>query len=883
MALLNEKRFSFISNAPGLPEETFAVVSFRGFEGLSIPYEFDILLVSENPEIDLDQMMQNPARFLIHREDGRDVPYHGILRQFEQMHEARGYTFYRALLAPKLWWLSLTRHQQVHLGETVSDVVKKTLLDGGLTTLDFDFRLQGTYPEMEYVCQYGETHLNFVARWLEREGIYYFFEQTTDGEKVVFTDTRISHTGLAPGGDLIYSPPSGLDDARRGEVVHAFTCRQRQLPRKVLLRDYNYEKPSLEITGSAEVDPQGRGEAYLYGEHFLTPEEGTRLAAIRAEELLCRRQEFFGESTVPFLTTGYTFTLNDHYRTGFNRKYLLTEVTHEGNQTGYLISGVMEALSNKEKRVFYHNSFTAIPADTQFRPERKAVKPRIPGTMNALIDAEGSGDYAELDEQGRYKVRLPFDIDDAHGAGKASHFIRMSQPYAGSDYGVHFPLHKGTDVLLTFIDGDPDRPVISGATPNPETVSPVTSGNQTESVFRDSYGNELIFDSTPGDEHIRLYSPNHKSKLVLGRSIVSTTESDGYEWKGGNSAEYGAGNTFGAFAGNSAEVKAGISGEAFVGLGYELSIAGKHEAQIGYSMGLRLGPEYKYEKGATVEINNDDQTSISQKSNVISAKETLNLIGGAGGLPTTNTSIAWLDSNKITLTVGKNQNPDQTTQEKWRTGAMIATPVVAAALIAIFGGCMGMCIEYEDEDERKRCIIGLSIVEGLLIVANIIIMALLAKDATVEKVSHYDHPDDDILSYLKLHDTDGVDLGVYKTQKKTATIELKQDGSVAVNSSKDATSKKITLGVGDLAGGDDTQAARVILQDSGSNIEIRSGKTLITLKKDGDITITSAKKISITGEDAITITSKKDITLDATKAQVVAKGGVKHKSFTIAK
>lgn len=511
MDLLSQKKFSFISNAQGLTEDTFAVVSFRGFEGISRPYEFDILLVSENPEIDLDQMIQKPARFVIHREDGRDVRYHGILQQFEQLHEAKGYTFYRASLSPKLWWLSLTHHQQVCLGKSVSSIVEKTLIDGGLAAFDFDFRLQEVYPDMEYVCQYGESHLNFVSRWLEREGIYYFFEQSDSGEKVVFTDTRISHTDLALEKNLYYSPPSGLDSSRRGEVIQSFTCRQRQLPRTVLLRDYNYEKPSLEISGSAEVDPKGRGNSYLYGEHFSTPEEGNRLAAIRAQELLCRRQEFFGESTVPFLMTGFTFTLNDHYRSGFNRKYLITEVTHEGSQTEYLTSGIADTLSERESRVYYHNTFTAIPADVQFRPERTAEKPRIAGTMHARVDAEGSGVHAELDDQGRYKVRLPFDIDNAHGAGKASSYVRMAQPYAGSDHGMHFPLHKGTEVLLTFVDGDPDRPIIAGAIPNPETPSVVGSANNASGGFSDGGSNFIMHNSDAGQRITMTAGPDDGS------------------------------------------------------------------------------------------------------------------------------------------------------------------------------------------------------------------------------------------------------------------------------------------------------------------------------------------------------------------------------------
>ena len=124
--------------------------------------------------------------------------------------------------------------------------------------------------------------------------------------------------------------------------------------------------------------------------------------------------------------------------------------------------------------------------------------------MNAKVDASGSGQYAEIDEQGRYKLKLPFDRSESKG-GKASRWVRMAQPYAGSDYGMHFPLHKDIEVLLTFIDGDPDRPIIAGSVPNPETGSPVTAQNLTKSMMRSCGANELHFDDQKGEENIFLH------------------------------------------------------------------------------------------------------------------------------------------------------------------------------------------------------------------------------------------------------------------------------------------------------------------------------------------------------------------------------------------
>ena len=538
MNYLTNKKFSFVSDA--LAPDAFGVVRFTGSEGISRCYTFEIELVSDNLEIDLKDIMESPARLTFQREEGDNVTYQGILLSFEQLHEVHGLAYYRAHLVPRLTWLSFTQHNQVFLDKSVPEIIEECLKDGGLTAADFEMRLQGSYDTLEYVCQYGESHLNFVSRWAEREGIYYFFEQADSGEKVVFTDTRISHTPYPQGDTIYYSPPSGLEALHEREIVKSFHCRMNLTPQSVMLKDYNYRKPSLDVTGSADVDSKGRGQVYSYGDHIRTPEEGSRLAKVRAEGIICRKEVFHGEGSVPYMMPGYTFTLKDHYRGSFNQGYLVTDVSHEGNQTGYLISGI--TAEPEEKGVFYRNSFSSIPSSVQFRPERASHKPRISGTLTARIDAAGSGQYAELDSQGRYKVVLPFDTSGRKN-GKASAWVRMAQPYAGNNHGMHFPLHKDTEVLLTFIDGDPDRPIIAAAVPNPETQSPVNVNNQTMSAITTAGGNKIHIEDQEGSERILMHSPTQKSFVRIGApndpSVSDDGEDDNVWWHPGISESTG--------------------------------------------------------------------------------------------------------------------------------------------------------------------------------------------------------------------------------------------------------------------------------------------------------------------------------------------------------
>ncbi len=530
MNYLTSENFSFESTA--VKKDTFGVVKFSGSDGLSLLYHFDIMLVADDPDIDMVAVLREQVTFFIHRPDGTKIPFHGILAEFDIVGQVGDFYLYRALQVPKLWRLTLTNHNQIFLGKDTKTIIRSVLEDGGLTSLDFDFRLQADYQSWEYVCQYRESHYNFIARWLERTGMYYFFDQSGSTEKLVITDTKMAHDVSAHGSNVTYTPVSGMEAFHLDEAVQVFTCRRTTVPQKVLVKDYNYRKPLLEVSGQAAISENGHGETYYYGDHFRTPEEGSKLARIRSEEQLCKAEQFHGESTVPYLQPGYTFQLADHFRRDMNRSYLTIAVTHYGNQVSALIGGLREQLADNEQEFIYRNTFSAIGDDVQFRSERATELPRLYGTINARIDAYGSGKYAELDDKGRYKVILPFDRSGRKG-GKASAWFRMMQPYGGADHGMHFPLHKGTEVLLTFIDGDPDRPVIAGAVANPENPSQVTSADQTMAKLTTAGGNKIHIEDKEGSERILFQTPGAKTWVRMG---MPNDPDDGFAPRGSKPA-----------------------------------------------------------------------------------------------------------------------------------------------------------------------------------------------------------------------------------------------------------------------------------------------------------------------------------------------------------
>ena len=605
MAYQEERRFTFTCSA--LPEETFSVVSFKGIEGISRLYEFDITLVAEDPEIDIGTVLKNSVLFKIVHDEGEEL-FHGIPAYFELLKEADEKVFYRTLLVPRLWMSDQQHENQLFLDKSVPEIIEEIFKQAALSSgKDYEFKLTGQYRSWEYICQYRETDFNFISRWMEREGIYYFFEQTDAGEKIIVTDKLTVHEDLSSDSVIYYSPPSALLPTEE-EAIEEFICHQKRLPKKVILKDYNYRKPSLEMTGEAVVDPNSRGIVYLYGEHFKTPEEGNALAKTRAEEILCREKLYFGQSTAPSIRSGFLFTLEDHYKQSCNQKYLVTEVEHEGRQTGFMVSGLEEMMGEEEAELVYRSRFTAIPADVQFRPERQAEKPRFYGTMNARIDASGDGQYAEIDEWGRYKVVLPFDMT-GKGGGKASRWIRMAQPYAGAGFGMHFPLHKGTEVLLTFIDGDPDRPIIAGSVPNPENQSPVTGDNHTQCVIRTGGGNQIHTEDKAGKQLIKMSCPTEESFIRIG--APNSEVPPGLHLNSNNQLTTDIGNHAVTRIGNNYITKIGgdeyrvITGNVqreFHSNSHKITKGNQFEEIYGSKQSVKLSTEQEYTAGAKLSI-----------------------------------------------------------------------------------------------------------------------------------------------------------------------------------------------------------------------------------------------------------------------------------------
>ncbi len=612
-------RFSY--TADGLDPKKLVVVRMGGQEAISKPYHFSVLLLSPVPDLEKEQLLHKKCTLTVSGSDTSS--FHGVLTHFKWVRTIDRYSLYEAEFGPRLHLLRQTRASRVFLFKNIREFAEEVLQASGvLTAKEYDFRLAKDYPQREYVCQYNESDFDFLNRWFEHYGIFYFFEQTDSGEVMVISDNPMGHAPVEGAGPFQFVQSSGLETLDKQTVVDHFSAKTSLLPQSVRVRDYNYRTPGLLVQGTAVADAQGIGESYYYGENPKTPSEAEILATIRAEGLACRKSVYNGRCYTPLVRSGFLMTLQDHNLGSLNRDYLVIEAQHRGSQESYLQSGLTVVFQEKEKFEGYTNTFKAIPASTPFRPELRTPRPVASSSQSAFIDSPGGSMEAHLDDQGRYKVRLPFDLSGQQD-GKASTWLRMAQPYVGKDFGMHFPLLKGTEVLLGFVHGDPDRPVITGAAPNPDYPSQVNDASETKCRITSAAQNTIYMENQENKQYIVMRSPTEQSWIRLG----APNDPPSANW--GTDSNTGAGSIGVNFctgkglvwkAGAFNSITLGESG-SFMLLSEVLNIGGnsktvlllKAALNFGWVLSCRIGWGFTYERNKVKAFGDKKELSATER------------------------------------------------------------------------------------------------------------------------------------------------------------------------------------------------------------------------------------------------------------------------------
>ncbi|MFV1980041.1 MAG: type VI secretion system Vgr family protein, partial [Rhodothermia bacterium] len=634
----NVARFHFES--ANLAPEVFQVARLDGVEGISKPFRFEISLISEDPDISFGDIVNQRAELSMRRVEGEDRKIHGIVTHIRQANRVAEYVAYSVVLEPRLRLLSLSFQSRIFRDATVEEIVTEVLSDSEITGGDLNWDLKTHYDPREYVVQHQETDLDFISRLLEHEGIHYFFSHTDGHDKIIFSDGNHAHEmvgGATP--EFMYNPGASLipDESHR-EFISSFAASEYVVTGKFVLNDYNYRTPSTAIDVESNINPDMPGTKYEYGNHYADRSTGKRLAKVRNEEVECRRVKMSGKSNILHLESGYVFSQIRHFADSLNQDYLVHEVVHVASQAQSL--GVMGV---DEYEDVYTNEFRCVPASAPFRPERITPVPQVAGITTGKIET-GGGDYAYIDDDGRYRAKMHFD-QSGETDGAATRPIRMSQPYSGPDYGMHFPLHAGTEVVVAHVNGNIDRPVVLGTVPNPNNTSPSTSANKPQSVIRTWGKNELTFDDKKGEENIYMHATKDHTVAIDNDESISIehdqsqsigndqTESIGNDQKlsVGNDRSKEVGNDQAASIGNNKTISVGADHTESIGANMKITISTDLTEEVGKNYSETVGDNMKVDVGAsmTITVGKDKTDEVGKKYSESVGSDSSTEIGGA--------------------------------------------------------------------------------------------------------------------------------------------------------------------------------------------------------------------------------------------------------------
>ena len=498
-------------------DEPLRLISFVGHEGLSQLFHFSLQVASTSNSIDLGRLVGKPGLLSIEGAGG-SRPIHGMVCQVQQQDSNHRYTVYEVTLVPRVWRLLHRRDCRIFQRRSIKQIISRVLNDA---TIEHRFHCHANQdpPLREYCVQYHESDWAFVSRLLEEEGFYYFFSHTDDGHQLVMGDGPEFHPGITGSDQVEYHAPSGKTPA--GEHIFRFHLSESMQSGKVSLSDFNFEKPQLKMETWRVAKDFSDLEIYDYPGTYTRPRTGRKLAQVRLEEAQARRRQGEGDSDCPRLCTGHVFVLQSHGRHDLNGlPYLLTMVRHHGHkETKSLDSGALN------RRLTYDNQFVCIPKAVPFRPPQVTHKPRVQGVQTAIVVGP-PGEEIHTDKHGRVKVQFHWD---RHGKRnpQSSCWIRVSQLWAGNGFGAIWIPRIGHEVVVDFLEGDPDRPIITGRVYHGQNVPPYAlPAEKTRSAIksRSSKGgeghNELRFEDRKGAEEFYTHAQKDQHEVV--RNDMST-------------------------------------------------------------------------------------------------------------------------------------------------------------------------------------------------------------------------------------------------------------------------------------------------------------------------------------------------------------------------
>jgi type VI secretion system secreted protein VgrG len=492
--------YTFTITTP-LGEDMLLLQSFEGVEQISGLFEFRVEMESEHGDLDFSQVVGEGVTIAGADKDGNKRYFNGIVARMVQSGLA-----YHFDVRPKLWTLTLASDNRIFQAKSVPDIVKQVLQEQGVT--DVKDALTGTYDPRDYCVQYRETCFDFVSRLMEEEGIFYFFEHQDGKHTLVLADDASAFAACPNLASVPFKPESARAWEEQ-DLVIALNLEQNVVSGKYQTDDFNFETPTTQLL-STTTGTGSTCQIYEYPGLYQNKDAGDAYGKKRLDGLEVPTRLVAGESTCRAFATGYSFSLTGHLRSDANDTYVLRRIAHSGG------------------RRHYRNSFMAFPSSATFRPPRLTPKPRIAGTQTALVVGK-SGEEIWTDQYGRIKVQFHWD-QLGQSDENSSCWIRVAQSWAGKNWGAMFLPRIGQEVVVSFLEGDPDRPLVTGSVYNGQQPVPYTlPDEQTKSTVKSSSSkggngfNEIRFEDKADSEELYIHAQKDMKIDVLNDQTTTVT------------------------------------------------------------------------------------------------------------------------------------------------------------------------------------------------------------------------------------------------------------------------------------------------------------------------------------------------------------------------
>jgi type VI secretion system secreted protein VgrG len=579
-----------------LSDDTLLLSNLSALEGMSRLFHIEVDLIGRDETVDFDAIVGKNVTLKVLMHESEDRYFNGFVSRFSQGGTVRSHATYRAEIVPWLWFLTRTSDCRIFQNKTVPDIVKQIFGEYGFS--DYKLQIKGALPEWDYCVQYRETDYNFIARLLEEEGIFYFFEHEDGKHTLVLSNDPGVHESCPGTSSLrfIHEQSFGGEE----DVVTWFKKEQEVRASKYSATDYNFETPSLDLLGSATGKDARKYELYDYPGAGGSPAKRDRieqLVKVRQQEEDATRVSFAGGSFCRGLTPGYLFDLSgvgEGSVAHFDGKYLVTCVRHEASEA-FEPEGDAPGTT-------YQNDFHCIEAKVPYRPARTTPRPIVNGVQTAVVVGP-AGEEIFVDKYGRVKVQFFWDREGKKNENSTC-YIRVSHGWAGKNWGMIAHPRIGQEVIVSFLEGDPDCPIITGRVYNAEQMPPYDlPANKTQTGIKSRSSlkgtpanfNEIRFEDKKGSEELYIHAEKNQNTIVendrsqqIGRDKIEEVGRDKTIMVKKNHTETIASNMSISVGSNLTEIVA-INYAETVGAAMELTVGAALAITVGAVMSETVG------------------------------------------------------------------------------------------------------------------------------------------------------------------------------------------------------------------------------------------------------------------------------------------------------